>query len=244
MRARLFALRNLKEITRDPLSAAFGIAFPVALLLLLQMLKKGVAGTPDSLFALDRFAPAMAVFGLSFLMMFVGTLVANDRTSAFLQRLKASPMGAWDYVAGYLLPMLPMALVQGAVCFAAAGLCGLKLTPRMAPALLYLLPTALLFISIGLLLGTLLSASGANGISSVIVQAAALLSGAFFPLELLQGTFKTICYALPFAHGVDAVAQAMAGQYGKAAPHAAVTCGYALALCLLAIWVFHKKARD
>lgn len=244
MRAKLFALRNLKEIARDPLSAAFGIAFPVALLLLLQMLKKGVAGTPDSLFALDRFAPAMAVFGLSFLMMFVGTLVANDRTSAFLQRLKASPMGAGEYVAGYLLPMLPMALLQGLVCFGAAGLCGLKLTPRMVPALLCLLPTALLFIALGLLLGTLLSASGANGISSVIVQASALLSGAFFPLELLQGTFRTVCYALPFAHGVDAVARAMAGQYSEAMPHLAVTLGYALALCVLAVWLFGKRMRD
>lgn len=50
MKLKAFAVRNAKEILRDPLNLAFGIGFPVVLLLLFSAIQ---ANVPVSLFELS-----------------------------------------------------------------------------------------------------------------------------------------------------------------------------------------------
>jgi len=83
-----FASRNSKEILRDKLNLAFGIGFPVVLLLLLTAIQSNI---PVPLFVIDHLAPGIAVFGLSFVSLFSGMLIAKDRTSSFMLRLFTSP---------------------------------------------------------------------------------------------------------------------------------------------------------
>ena len=66
MRTMAFAARNAREIVRDPLSALFGIGFPVVLILLISMMKRSVPEMPAEMFGIAAFTPGMAVFGLSF----------------------------------------------------------------------------------------------------------------------------------------------------------------------------------
>ena len=100
-----FSGRNTKEILRDPLNLAFGLGFPVVLLLLLTAIQSNI---PIDLFELERLTPGIAIFGLSFVSLFSATLISKDRTTSFLMRLFASPMRASDYILGYTLPLLPM----------------------------------------------------------------------------------------------------------------------------------------
>lgn len=97
MRSLVFASRNRKELLRDPLNLAFGIGFPVVLLLLLSAIQ---ANIPVSLFEISSLSPGVAVFGLSFMSLFSGTLIAKDRTTSFLMRLFASPLTASDFILG------------------------------------------------------------------------------------------------------------------------------------------------
>ena len=119
MRIKAFAVRNLKELLRDPLTLFFGVGFPMVLLLLMNLIQRSI---PVHIFALETLAPGIALFGLTFLALFSGLLLARDRTSAFLARLTASPMTAADFLLGYLLPMLPMAAGQSVICMGAAVL--------------------------------------------------------------------------------------------------------------------------
>ena len=80
MRIRVFAVRTLKEMLRDPLTLLFGAGFPVVLLLLLTAIQKNV---PVELFAPENLTPGIAVFGFSFLTLFSATIIAKDRESAF-----------------------------------------------------------------------------------------------------------------------------------------------------------------
>ena len=114
MRMMTFAGRCTKEILRDPLNLAFGLGFPLILLLLLSAMQ---ANIPVDLFQIDTLTPGMTVFGLSFITLFSATLVAKDRESAFLQRLYTSPLTGLDFILGYMLPILPMAMGQSAICF-------------------------------------------------------------------------------------------------------------------------------
>ena len=122
MRSLAFASRNRKELLRDPLNLAFGIGFPVVLLFLLSAIQ---ANIPVSLFRIARLSPGVAVFGLSFMSLFSGTLIAKDRTTSFLMRLFASPLSASDFILGYVLPLLPIALAQSAICFVTSFFLGL-----------------------------------------------------------------------------------------------------------------------
>ena len=145
MRMLAFAKRCFKEILRDPLNIAFGLGFPVVLLLLLSAIQ---ANVPVDLFAIERLAPGVAVFGLSFLALFSSTLVAKDRESSFLQRLYATPMKPVDFIFGYTLPILPLAVGQTVVCYLVAVALGLSVSVNLLLALLAILPVALFYVAL------------------------------------------------------------------------------------------------
>ena len=154
MRLWSFSTRTAKEICRDPLTVAFGLGFPVILLLLLSAIQ---ANVPVSLFELKSLTPGITVFGLAFITLFSATLIAKDRESAFLQRLYTTPLTAPEFILGYALPILPIALLQGVICYLVAAVLGLKITLQAVLAVLLLLPSAVFFIALGLLCGSIFS---------------------------------------------------------------------------------------
>lgn len=234
-----FSARNTKEMLRDPLNIAFGLGFPVGLLLLLTAIQRNI---PVPLFELDHLTPGIAVFGLSFISLFSATLISKDRTTSFLMRLFASPMRASDYILGYTLPMLPIALLQTVLCYATAALLGLKLTPDVLLAIVVALPAALLFIGIGLLCGSVFNDKQVGGIcGALLTNLSAWLSGTWFDLSLVGGAFQAISYALPFARAVEAGRAAMAGNYGAILPHLWWVFGYALAVLACAVLAFRRR---
>ena len=114
MRVITFAQRCTKEILRDPINLVFGLGFPLVLLVLLSAMQ---ANIPVSLFEIDTLTPGITVFGLSFMTLFSATLIAKDRDSALLQRLYTTPLTGYDFIIGYMLPLLPIALGQTIICY-------------------------------------------------------------------------------------------------------------------------------
>ena len=234
-----FSGRNTKEMLRDPLNLAFGLGFPVVLLLLLTAIQRNI---PVNLFQLERLTPGIAVFGLSFISLFSATLISKDRTTSFLMRLFASPMRASDYILGYTLPLIPMALAQALLCYLVAGLLGMQLTANVLLAILVSLPAAALFIGIGLLCGSVFNDKQVGGIcGALLTNLSAWLSGTWFDLDLVGGAFKKIAYALPFAHAVDAGRAAMSGEFAAIMMHLWWVIGYAVVALVAAVLVFRKK---
>ncbi len=239
MRFLVFASRNRKEILRDPLNLAFGIGFPLVLLFLLSAIQ---ANVPVSLFEIEKLAPGMAVFGLSFISLFSGTLIAKDRSTSFLMRLFASPLSASDFILGYAIPLLPMAILQSAICFIVSFFLGLSININVLLALIVLIPTAVLFIGIGLLTGSVFTDKQVGGIcGALLTNISAWMSGTWFDLNLIGGAFKTIAYALPFVHAVDATKAAITGDYATIFSHLWWVIGYAVVTMVIAIIVFKKN---
>jgi ABC-2 type transport system permease protein len=242
MRTWAFSTRNFKEIARDPLTFVFGILLPVLLIAMVHALTNAV-GAVNPAFAIVNFAPGMAVFSLTFVMLFSSMLVSGDRASAFLARLFASPMRATDYILGYSLPAFAIGLIQAAVCFVVAAAFGLRLN-NLLPAMLALIPSVLLMTGMGLLLGTALTDKQSGGIFPILINAATLLSGTWFDLKLIGGGFEAVGYALPFAHAVDAARLALEGNFAAALPHLGWVLLYAAGLYALAVWLFRRKMRQ
>ena len=128
MRTFIFAKRCAKEILRDPINLGFGLGFPIILIYLMSAIQ---ANIPVNLFEIDNLTPGMTIFGLSFMTLFSATLIAKDRESAFLQRLYTSPLTAVDFILGYMLPILPIALCQVAACYLCAIPLGLTISINM-----------------------------------------------------------------------------------------------------------------
>lgn len=236
-----FAKRSAKEILRDPLNMAFGLGFPIVLLLLLTAIQ---ASIPVELFALERLTPGIAVFGLSFMTLFSATLVARDRKSALLQRLYTTPLTALDFILGYTLPMLPISIAQCGICYLAAWVLGLTPTGNTLLAIALILPVALFYVALGLLCGSVLNDKQVGGIcGALLTNVSAWLSGIWFDLDLVGGVFKKIAYALPFVHAVELERAALRGELSVALTHLWWVLGYGIAMTVLAVWLFLRQMR-
>ena len=134
MKMLTFSKRNLKEFIRDPLNLAFSLGFPIVLLFLLSIIQKNI---PVSLFEISHLTPGITVFGLSFITLFSATIISKDRKSAFLERLYTTPLKASDFILGYTLPILPLAVLQSAICYLFAFIFGLKPDINLVLAVLF-----------------------------------------------------------------------------------------------------------
>ncbi len=241
MRMITFSVRNIKEILRDPLNLVFGLVFPLVLLILLSVIQ---ANIPVSMFEIEALTPGITVFGLAFMSLFGATLVAKDRESAFLQRLYTTPLTAADFIFGYALPLVPIALAQSIICYIAAFVIGFEFSFNIFVALLFIVPVSLFYISLGLLCGSILNVKLVGGIcGGLLTNLSAWLSGIWFDLDLVGGTFKKIAYALPFVHAVELEKAAVAGDFENILPHLLVLLAYTVVTVVLAVLLFLRQMK-
>ena len=241
MKMLTFAKRCTKEILRDPLNLAFGLGFPLVLLLLMSAMQ---ANIPVSLFEIDTLTPGMTVFGLSFMTLFSATLVAKDRESAFLQRLYTTPLTGPDFILGYMLPILPIALGQSAICYLVAIPLGLTVSINIVYAILGILPMAVFNIGLGLLCGSVLGVKQVGGIcGALLTNLSAWLSGVWFDLNLVGGFFEKLSHTLPFYHAVEMEKAFFAGNIRTAATHMLPVFLYSVLITAVAVLCFLRQMR-
>ena len=241
MKMLTFAKRNTKEILRDPLTLFFGIGFPVVLLLLLSLIQSNI---PVPLFELVSLTPGVTVFGLSFVTLFSALIVARDRTTSFLVRLYTTPMTAADFIGGYALPLIPLSLAQGTVCYLVAFCLGLAPSVYVLCAILFLLPVSFFYIALGLLFGSILNDKQVGGIcGALLTNLSAWLSGIWFDLELIGGFFAQIANFLPFVHAVELERAVLIGDFSAVLVHLPWVFGYGIAAFLAAAFLFMKQMK-
>ena len=236
-----FARRCGKEILRDPINLGFGLGFPLVLLLLLNSLQ---ANIPVNLFEIDTLTPGITVFGLSFITLFSATLVAKDRESAFLQRLYTTPLTGFDFILGYMLPLLPIAVGQSVLCYLFAIPLGLTVSGNIIYAVIGVIPMAVFNISLGLLCGSVLGVKQVGGIcGALLTNLSAWLSGVWFDLKLVGGNFEKIANALPFVHGAEMEKALFAGNFEAAASHILPVFLYSALVLVAAVLCFLGQMR-
>ncbi|MBQ8205994.1 MAG: ABC transporter permease [Bacilli bacterium] len=241
MRMLTFAKRCAKEIIRDPLNLMFGLGFPIVLLLLLSAIQ---ANVPVKLFEIESLAPGITVFGLSFLTLFSATLIAKDKESSLLQRLYTTPLKSSDYILGYMLPIIPIAIVQSVICYLIAIAIGLPITINIIYAILMIVPIAIFYVALGLLCGSVFNVKQVGGIcGALLTNLSAWLSGVWFDLELVGGTFSKIANVLPFIHAVELERAMISGNFSESLSHIYPVLGYAIVIMIGAILLFLRQTK-
>lgn len=239
MKSLVFAKRNFKELIRDPLSLIFSIGLPVLLLALMSTIQKNIA---VDIFKIESFAPGMVIFSFSFISLFSGMLISKDRMSSFLTRLFTSPLKAFDYIVGYTIPLVMLSILQCICCFLTAITFGLNINLNLLYTILALIPISLLFVSIGIIIGTLFTDKQSSGVASVLIQIVALFSGLWFDLSLVGGVVEKIAKSLPFFHSLEIVKDIMNGKVGAISlTNILFVSIYIVATIVIAVLVFKRK---
>jgi ABC-2 type transport system permease protein len=241
MRMMTFAKRCSKEILRDPINLGFGLGCPLVLLVLLSAMQ---ANIPVSLFEIDTLTPGITVFGLSFMTLFSATLIAKDRESALLQRLYTTPLTGFDFIMGYMLPLLPIAIGQVLICYLFAIPLGLTVSANIVYAVIGIIPMAVFNISLGLLCGSVFGVKQVGGIcGALLTNLSAWLSGVWFDLELVGGAFEKIANALPFMHAAELEKALFSGNFELAATHILPVLLYGVLITVIAVFCFLRQMK-
>lgn len=241
MRLLTFSSRTAKEILREPLNLFFGLGFPLVLIGLLTAIQ---ANIPVPMFELGHLTPGITVFGLSFMTLFAAVIISKDRESALLQRLYTTPLTETDFIFGYTLPILPIAVAQGMICYIAAALLGLKLQNTVLYAVLFIVPVALFYIALGLICGSVFNSKQVGGIcGALLTNLSAWLSGIWFDVDLVGGAFKKIANILPFIHAVELERAVFNGQFEAIVPHLWWILGYTVVAVIGAVFLFLRQMK-
>ena len=241
MKMMTFSKRCAKEILRDPLTLCFGLGFPLVLLALLSAIQ---ANIPVSMFEIDTLTPGITIFGLSFMTLFSATLISKDRESALLQRLYTTPLTGFDFIVGYMLPILPITICQTVICYLFAIPLGLTVSINIVYAIIGIIPMAIFNIALGLLCGSLLGVKQVGGIcGALLANLSAWLSGVWFDLKLVGGFFEKVANALPFVHAVEMEKALFAGDFEVASAHILPVLLYSASAIAVAVLCFLRQMK-
>lgn len=232
-----FIKRNMIEMLRDPLALVFCIMFPVVMLIFMQIITLNMEFVPEN-FMIENYAVGICVFGYSFTGMFVALSITGDKNSSLIKRIEISPVKKSTYFLSYIFSGLPIAACQTILFFLIALIFGLPLSINTLLAFIYLIPSALFYITLGVLLGVVCKNEKQTGpINSIIVTIVGMLGGVFMPISVFGGGFKTFVNILPFCHTV----QIASNVYNKGAssiyPHIIFILGYILIIWLITLLI-------
>lgn len=202
-----FMIRNLKELSRDPLTYVFSIGFPVVMLITFNVINSFSSGNTP-MFELASLLPAILMFSYTFVMLNMSLLVSKDKQTSFLKRLFSSPMQAHEFILGYALIGLMIGMAQNVISVLTGYVISLVMSVEFisfTSVLLLIvsqLPMLLVSIFIGILFGIVFNDKSAPGICSIFISLSGILGGCWMPLETM-GDFATFCRTLPFYPSVE-----------------------------------------
>ena len=235
--------RNIKEILRDPLSLVFTIGLPLGMEILFYLAFHNLTDQ----FGMKYLAPGIVVFSQSFTALFVGLLIATDRNTSFLTRLYVSKAKSYEFIFAYTLAIIPIIIVQSILFFLVGGICDSSIfSIGMIYAFLLSLVTALFFIAIGILFGSLCNEKSIGGVASIVIAGQSVLSGMWFPIEGLSEGMITFMNVLPFRNASQVIMNVMNGYndtFKDFLLPLIIVIAYTIAAFIIAIMVFKNKMK-
>jgi ABC-2 type transport system permease protein len=193
---------------------------------------------------MDFLAPGIVGMIVLFTSIFAGISVIWDRQFGFLKEILVAPVSRTSIVLGKTVGSATTALISGIVILFIAMLLGiLQVGIGVLTSLVFILLTAMCFVSIGLIIASRMkSMEGFQMIMSFLVMPIFFLSGALFPLENTPEWMQTTSYFDPLTYGVDGLRGSLLG-FGifPLWLDLAVLTGFSTCLILFATYLFRKS---
>lgn len=247
-----FTERNIKEMLRDPLSYIFCLGFPLVMLLVMTLVDRSIPSEAGmTVFRIDNLSPGIAVFGQTFVMLFTAMNVSKDRSTSFMTRMYATPMVSSDFALGYILPMFIISIIQTVITYAASFIISLVTDVQLSIAgmlfsTVVLIPSALMFIGLGLLFGTLFNDKAAPGMCSIEISLSSFLGCIWFDADSTGGIMLKICKSLPFYYCTRSARASLAlnFSYDNLVLPLFIVAACTVVITLVAILIFSRKMKS
>ena len=154
---------------------------------------------------IDFIAPGIIIFGLFILIPTSARIMLRGKEKGFLSRLLTTPARPWEFISGYSISMMAIAIAQIIIFIAVGWLFGMDIVGSPWLAFLIFLLTGLCSIGIGMVVASLSkSENQGESLSWLFAMPLAIVSGVWFSIELMPSYIRTLAYAFPFAHAVEA----------------------------------------
>lgn len=190
----------------------------------------------------NQTSPGMLVQFAIFGLVSSAQILVSERKSRTLQRMITTAMRPWQIIAGHLLAMFALGLLQTVLLIVFGQLVlGVDYFREPAATLLIAVSLGLWVSSMGLLIGVFAQADQQVVLYSMIAMFVFTgLGGAWFPLEGSGKAFATIGHLTPAAWAMDGFQNIVIRGLGltSAWKPAAVLLAYAAVFFLLAVWRF------
>jgi ABC-2 type transport system permease protein len=205
---------ELRLLLREPLVLAFVFAFPVITVLILGGVFddddpsfEGVL--PSDYYIAAYFAVVIAAVGLIMLPVHI----ASYREAGVLRRFDAAGFPRWAFPVSQLVIGGVFVAIGAVLLLATAALAyGLPEVENPARTIAGIVSGSLAFISIGVLLGTVLpNARAAQGVGLLLFLPMFLLAGGGPPPDAMSSVMNDISTALPLTHVVRAIQEPWLG---------------------------------
>ena len=190
------------------------------------------------------FMVSMAAYGAMGAALTTSRIVAGERSAGWTRQLRVMPLGPGAYLAAKLVvsfvTTIPSIVLVGLVGIAANGV---SLGAASWVELLVALTLGSLpFAALGLLIGYVLDADGAQGGFTIAYFTLAILGGLWVPVSSFPDALATIAHVLPSYHFADLGWRALAG-LGPDPVDLLVLAAYTVAIGALVSWRYVADGR-
>ena len=236
--------RNFKEILRDPISLIFTLGLPLIMEILFYVLFHNLT----SQFEMKYLAPGIVVFSQAFLSLFIGLLISIDRTSSFLKRLYVSRANSHEFIISYAISLIPIIIVQSILFFLIGGIIDSSIFKiEMIYSILLSIITALFFLGVGILIGSVCNERSVGGVASILISGQSVLSGMWFPVDELDSGFIKVMNILPFRNATILIQNLLNGIeniFNDFLYPLFNVLGYSIVVFIFAIILFKKNMKS
>ena len=168
-----------------------------------------------------------------------------DRQFGFLKEIIVTPNSRASIVIGKMLGGMTTAMVSAVIIAIVSVLIGfhIQVTIELVLAIIFMVLIGLVFISIGLILASLITdLQGFGLITSFLTMPLLFLSNGLFPLSQFPGIVQNIAYFNPLLYGIDGIRGALGGVSElPLTTDLAVLVGAVLLFASLATYAFSKS---
>ncbi len=172
----------------------------------------------------------------------IGFQLVQYRTQNLLRRLFVTPMRRGEFLFGFLLSRLLLALPESAIIVGFGVVCwGVPFRGSLAAAVVLLLGGALAFSGLGVLIASRAkTVEGVAGLMNLCQMPMWLLGGAFFSNERMEGWLRVGAEAMPLTWCNDAMRELMLapGGFAEIAMPLALLYGFAALSFAIALRLF------
>ena len=191
----------------------------------------------------DWFLPGILGMNMMFSCLFgVGFVIVRYRKNGFLKRLKATPLGAFQFLFAQLISRLLLIMIITTVVYSGCNLfIGFNMQGSYWVLLLVTTLGATCMISIGLLIAArTASEEFAGGILNAVTWPMMLLSGAWFSLEGTHAWVQQLAQIFPLTHMITATRVIMneGATLSQVMPHVWVISAMSVFFLALGAYVF------